>query len=319
MGGSEPASLSAAAYLAALKSNSSFHELYDRRHPLGMYNLSVGRICDKIKKCAQKFEEYYLSSPYIADLDKKPDLRDEIIDYLELSLYAAAEHVDDVESIGSSFFSTSQKCAKFPVTKELKRAIKPLRDQISSFVNTIKHTQGRIRLSAVEFRHGEIDNCLHGFFIEGVSSGVIGPSPILHNESKMVISITSLLWSLVTYLGLISLELTKFLSAISAVDEAIVTPRGSQTFRNAIIALARLPLYSLDDVHPFERVRIVINLDEESRAAVESNIYGSLLHPWSASDQVCFGASRFMYEGDGVSKNFRIIQPRKIQLRRWGS
>jgi hypothetical protein len=37
------------------------------------------------------------------------DLRQEVIDYLELALYAAAEHVDDISLIAKGFFDDNKK------------------------------------------------------------------------------------------------------------------------------------------------------------------------------------------------------------------
>jgi hypothetical protein len=223
--------LQALSCLSALKSGASFHDVHDQRHPLGTYNLSVGRICDKLQKCAANLERYWLSSPTLADLDKHADFRRITIDYLELCLYAAAEHVDDVESVASSFFRTSRQAAKAAAMKQLKRAVKPLRDRIASLTNTVKHRQGRLRLFSLEFNHDSKSLCLHGFFIEGFTQGQVCPSPILHGNGEIVISITSFLWSILMYVWLISLQLEQFLVAVSAIDMQKIQPVGSPLFR----------------------------------------------------------------------------------------
>lgn len=50
------AELPAQSCLRALNAGASHHESLDRRHPLGIYSVSIGRIADKIAKCATALE-----------------------------------------------------------------------------------------------------------------------------------------------------------------------------------------------------------------------------------------------------------------------
>jgi len=309
--------LVALSYLSALKTGVSYHERHDRRHPLGIYNVSVSRICEKICKCSAKLEQYFFLPPHISEIDKHDLLRDEILDLLELCLYAAAEHVDDVELIGLSFFETPENFKKSPHTKALNRAVKPLRDSITSVTNAIKHQQGRLRLYTLEVNHGGIDMCLHGFYIEGFVDGAVGPSPILYENRKPISSVTSLLWSVLIYLGMISREIGAFLEAIVAVDKSPDVPVGSIHFRDAVVALARLPLYSFDEVHPFARVRLALRSDGEIGDKIHSDIYGSIMRGWSKDDQIRFGNHRSLMAGDGVSKRFTFPLLNQLHLQHW--
>jgi len=317
LGGPASGSLIAMSYLSALKDGASYHEHRGTRHPLGIYNISVTRICRKIQKCSTKLEEYFLLPPSISDIEKHNVLRDEIMDLLELCLYAAAEHVDDVELIGMSFFEDPQQFKKSPHTKALNRAVKPLRDKIASVTNVIKHTQGRLRLFTLEVNHAGIDICLHGFFVEGFMDGSVAPSPILYANNKVISSITTILWDMLIYLGLISWEISNLLEAITAIDKNCIVPAGSPLLRDAVIALARLPLYSFDEVHPFARVRLVLNCDDELRSKMRSSLYGSVMNGWSMSDQIRFGKSGSLIEGDGVSKRFTLPHPSQLHLQHW--
>lgn len=314
-----PTTLIALHHLSAIKKGASFHELIDQRHPLGIYNLSIGRICDKLKKCSERLERYWLSSSLLVDLDPQVGLRHEIIDYVELCIYSAAEHVDDIESIAKSFFPDPQSYAKSSYVKALKRAIKPIRDQISTLANMLKHAHGRLRLYALEINHDSRDFCLQGFFIEGYAQGTVAPNPILHGEGEVIVSLTSLLWSIVIYLGQISEQVGQFLLSISAVDRKKISEAEFKPFRDVVIALARLPIYSLDEIHPFERVRLIIRADEMANTELKSNIYGSLLDRWARTSKMKFRNFHLMYEGDGVSRSFRIIHPRKVGLQYWGN
>lgn len=300
--------------LSWLKEGASRHEVLDRRHPLGIYNLSIGRICEKVRKCAEALERYSALSN-LEDLDKSDVIRSDILDCLELSLYAAAEHIDDVELISGCFFESPREYSKSKHVRELKRVLKPLRDQISSFTNAIKHKQGRIRLFSMEFEHGGNNSCLHGFFIEVFNDGGAGPCPNLH-QNAAVISITSFLWGMIVYLFLISNQISAFLDEVGAVKEG-VTAVDSAKLRKAVISLSRLPLYTFDEKHPFELAHMAITSDEESDALLQSDIYGSIRCPWSMSADGRFGSTRLMYEGDGVTRSFKLVAPRNLQLRHW--
>lgn len=317
LGGPAPGGLTALSHLSALKAGVSHHEDHDQRHPLGIYNLSVTRVCEKVRRCSVILEEYFLLPPQITEIDKHAELRDGIVDRLELCLYVAAEHIDDVELIGKSFFKDPKQHPKSPHTKALNRAMKPLRDQITSVTNAIKHAQGRLRLFALEVNYDDRDMCLHGFFVEGFEGGAVAPSPVIHKSGGTVFSITSFLWGILLYIELISREIGRFLEAISAVDGSSAAPVGSTHFGDAVIALARLPLYSFDDTHPFERTRLVINHDEEAESKLRSNIYGSAMDRWSKSGEIRFGNRRFMMEGDGVSTRFTFSQPNQLRLQHW--
>jgi hypothetical protein len=143
--------LKAETYLSRLKPNTSFHEALDCRHPLGIYNVSAARILKKLTKCCNHMEEYLLTAPNISALHGNESKQDEVIDYIELCLYAAAEHVDDLESIARCFFKDDPSAARSPYTRKLKSDMKPIRDRISGFTNAIKHNHSRIRICSRDF------------------------------------------------------------------------------------------------------------------------------------------------------------------------
>jgi hypothetical protein len=98
--------LNAQAYLAQLKSGRSHHEELDTRHPLGIYNVSIGRILKKLTRCCNHLEDYLRAAPNVAALQLHTQKQEQVIDYIELSLYAAAEHVDDLEAVLAAFSGT---------------------------------------------------------------------------------------------------------------------------------------------------------------------------------------------------------------------
>lgn len=309
--------LEALAILSALDPSEGYHLDRALRPALGIYNTSVSRICDKIVKCCQRLEQYCKTSTQIDVLRKENDLRKEIIDYIELSLYAAAEHVQDISSIAKGFFSSAKDYKSSKSAKELEQHIKNHKALISASANAIKHAQARIRLFSIEFNHGGIENCLHGYFVEGVHNGVVGPNKIFHSDDRQVFSITSLLWEINCFLLHASRCLSVFIREVTDVQTQ-GSANESKPFSKAVIAAARLPLYSFDDTHPFSETRLIIKVDEDARQALDSGIYGSLSHKWTSSDDARFGNHAGEYEGDGVTRQFKLVQPKAINLQHWG-
>ncbi|VVT12041.1 hypothetical protein [Hoeflea sp. EC-HK425] len=303
--------------LSSLKIGASYHEQRDCRHPLGVYNISIGRICDKVAKCADKLEAYWRIPGDLDSVESFGSVISDIVDYLDLTIYAAAEHVDDLEVITKTLYKTDREAAKSLDIKRFKKAIKPLRDETSMIANTIKHTHGRLRIYQTELGHAGNITRLVGFFIEGWENGGIAPHPLLHSGGKTVISVTSFLWNVLTYVGEMSVALAEFLTRINASDPDVVDVCDTPNFRKAAMKLARLPLYSFDDDHPFRRVRWVIKPDDEMRVEADSGIYGSLLTRWSKSSDGQIGRSIVLYAGDGATKMIRIAHPTKASINRW--
>jgi len=303
--------------LLALRPNASYHEARDRRHPLGVYCLSVGRICDKVGKCADRLEGFWQKTGGPDNIhDDIDNIHDDIIDYLELAMYAAAEHVDDLELIAATFFRTDREAAASADVRLLKKAIKPLRDEIAAFTNTIKHSHGRLRLYETDFHHDGNSITVLGFFIEGFHQGGVAPHPVLHTGGKTVLSVTSFLWNILTYMGEMSTALAEFLRRIDASDSG-EQPADTAVFRQTALKLARLPLYSFDEDHPFHRVRWLLHLDKAAEDATRSGIYGSLYTRWSKSSAGTFGGFRLLYGGDGATRTFKIVNPTKLRLQHW--
>jgi hypothetical protein len=309
--------LKAENYLSRLEPSRSFHEALDCRHPLGIYNVSIARITKKLIACCSRLEEYLLAAPSVASLLEHKTKQEEIVDYIELCLYAAAEHVDDLEAIARCFFGDDKSAATSPFTKKLKSDMKPIRDRISAFTNAIKHCQSRIRICSIDFKQDNGEVCLHGFFIEKFHNGAVSPSPIFHS-SERVISITSFLWSVLIYMFSMSDALCEFLEAMQAIGNAgsgLVQP--ASPLRACVIALARLPLYAIDDEHPFAKTRFIVKGGDSTRRELHSNIHGSITRRWSRSPIATFGQTAMGYEGDGTSRNFKLNFPLNVKIQHW--
>jgi len=144
-------SLEAHLPLALMTDEGCFHNSNNLRMPLGIYNISISRVCDKLVRLCQRLEIYFRALNTLEPLQENDEVMQEIIDYIELSLYAATEHVDDIDSIASGFFKNLTLRNKNTSYKTLQKEIKKHKCLVSAAANAIKHQQSRIRMFSMEF------------------------------------------------------------------------------------------------------------------------------------------------------------------------
>ena len=308
-------SLAAHHALSVVDERHCYHLARALRHPLGIYNISVSRACEKLTAFCSKLEKYISQSHGINDLDKNGQTQRELVDYIELAIYAAAEHVDDLEAIAYGFFKDKRAFGKDASARRFMTEIKGLKSFISASANSIKHQQARIRLYALEFNHAGVGSILHGYFIEGVENGVVGPSVVFHKTQK-VFSITTLAWEILLFLLRCSESLHTFLLATAKFihGPAIQT---SDMVSKAVISAARLPLFTFDEEHPFSRATFVLTSDGSLDQDLDSSLYGSFSRRWSLSGEGSFGGFSAGFMGDGVTKSFNFPSPSRVSLQHW--
>lgn len=310
-----PSSLEAHLPLALMPDEGCFHNANNLRMPLGIYNESTSRVCDKLIRLSQRLETYFQTSATLESLKDSDEVMQEIIDYIELSLYASAEHVDDIDSIASGFFKNSSTRNKHASYRKLKKGIEKHKRLVSAVANAIKHQQSRIRLFSMEFTHGESRGCLHGYFIEGVEAGVVCPSSTFHKHQD-VFSITTLIWEIIVFLLNCSRDLAEFLRAVSLQVAGSEAPRG-ELFQKAVIAAARLPLYTFGEEHPFSRVTLHIRTSDGRHDSLKSSLDGSITKGWSKTSIPSFGQFTSRFSGDGKTRTFRPARPKEISFHHW--
>lgn len=306
--------LEALSWLSVVPSGIGFHESQRLRKPLGIYNTSLQRIFSKLDKCCVKLQAYFEHSNTINGLATASALQAELLDYIELSLYSAAEHVDDIGSIASGFFSSTKECKKSPHVKKLNAEVKAFKKFISSAVNAIKHQQSRVRFYSVDIRHEHRVFCLHGYFIEGVTNGVVGPCSILHGQNNKIFSITSLIWEVICFVLNSSRSLANYLSQILDVP-ASNDVHEFLSLNKVVKSAVKLPLYTFDDQHPFAETRLILRTDKPEE--LHSKYYGSLGCKWSNSSDLDILQDQVGYVGDGVTKSFDIAVPKNLGLTHW--
>lgn len=301
--------------LAHVSDEGCFHETNELRQPLGIYNISVSRACDKVIRLCRRLETYFNAEGTLEPRSENDEVMQEIVDYIELSLYAAAEHVDDIESIATGFFRHSSFRDKSPAYRELAKAIKQHKRFVSSAANAIKHQQARIRVFSMEYMHAGHNGMLHGYFIEGVEQGVICPSRTFHKDQE-VFSVTTLPWEILLFLLRCSHDLATFLLTIA---KQIEGPFKSDfdPFSRAAIAAARLPLYTFGEEHPFSRATFRLYASGDPLESLESGLYGSIRTGWFRTGDAKFGRSTSRFVGDGKSCRYRIAQPKSVAFQHW--
>jgi len=290
------------------------HHANGLRSPLGIYNVSISRICDKLTRLCRRLEICFQKSHSLTEHEYN-DVKQEVIDYIELSLYAAAEHVDDLESIATGFFKNNILRDKNSAFKTLQKEIKKNKRLISTAANTIKHAQSRIRIFSTEFSLGDDRGFLHGYFFEGVENGEVGPHRLIH-EKQNVFSITTLVWEIIVFLVKSSNALSSFLEEVG---HQIVGPMRAESaqFVAAVVAASRLPLYTFGEVHPFSTTPLSLIFSEEQRHLIESNLYGTIQKEWQVENNPIWGRAGGAYEGDGVTVKFKFFWPETIAFIKW--
>jgi hypothetical protein len=306
--------LEALPVLTSLGPALGYHLNKNVRPPLGIYNMSLSRVLSKLVKCCTKLETYFKLSNNINGLSLGANLKDEVLDYIELALYSAAEHVDDLGLIASGFFEDSKKYKKSKPAKKLNEEVKEFRSFISASINSIKHQQSRVRLYSADISHDRKLMCLHGYFIEGVHNGTIGPNKIFHGKENKIFSITSLIWEIICFVLNSSRSLSIFLLTVCDVEKS-EKEIGCEILNKAVIAAARLPLYSFDDSHPFSKTRLIIKNADTN--LLNSGLYGSICFQWSKSDEMQFFGDHLGFVGDGVSKSYEMAKPMSLGIQHW--
>jgi hypothetical protein len=306
-------SLESHVLLHLVDNEATFHVQNNLRPALGIYNVSTLRVLQKVEDLAGKIEAAIRSHREVVDHKEKVKIERELIDYIELAFYAAADHVDDLDLIADNFFAGRIESRRSEAHSRFKTDLKSHKRFIATVANYIKHSQHRIRLFHLEYVHASTPGMMYGYVIESVSNGVVGPSEIFHSSHRSVFSLTSLVWEILVFVLRASRSLKQFLLSTKLLSGPVKT--SSIALSDALIAASRLPLYSMDDDHPFASIDLLLEWDDESIAKSQGGIYGSVLHPWERRSGMYLGKCGASFAGDGITRSFRmLIQPSRISL-----
>lgn len=160
-----------------------YHERQEKRHPLGIYNLTLTEVLDKTSALLTLYEEANHGLPYLDP--NKSDWDESILNATNSLLYSIMNHLDGYKSIISCFFEDQTSKDANKVMRNIARGIRPYRDNVAKIVNSLKHKQ--TCLSPFYFHCPGV--FVLGYFVEGVQpSGAIGPDPSVHKGGNVAIS-----------------------------------------------------------------------------------------------------------------------------------
>jgi hypothetical protein len=221
--------------------------------------------------------------------------------------------VDDLELIVDNFFCNRNESKRSFAHSKFKQELKAHKRFIAAVANYIKHSQHRIRLFHLEFVHASTSGVMHGYIIESVSGGVVGPSEIFHASHRSVFSMTSLVWEIIVFVLKASRSLREFLNSVRQLSGPVRT--SCNVLSDSLIAAARLPIYNMDDDHPISSVALRLDWDQDSTLRAQSGLYGSAFRPWEHGSGMYLGRCGAAFAGDGVTRSFRmLVQPSRISL-----
>lgn len=283
-----------------------------RKRACALYNRSVSRICEKIRRAAATWEAAF-AAEIAAGWGKSGIQGDaDIVDSLELVLYAAAEHTDDLKEIARELAGSRGENPKRAADR-MERALNLVRRRISLMTNKIKHEQWRISLCRQQFALGGVPTILHGMSLTSLGLDRVGLEKLPPDDAR-VIALPSLLWSVIEMLYFASCALRDHV----AHEVPIPAPVEVKAFAHAVAAAGRLPNYSFEEEHTFKRLRLTIYAnDAKSAERLDSPLYGSLSKKWDRAAAGVPGNFSFGVQGDGVTRSFDFPTLTSVTLQHW--
>lgn len=259
------------------------------RHPLGIYNVSVGAL---IAAAAQLLDELDWTSPLIGEEAADRVLNSARIRNATKSLLLAnGEHLDACEKVLKCYFSSENgKYAK--ARRELRSNLAWYDRHIRTQANHIKH------------RHSQVRNlCLYNFdvacpayFIESSTGAeAVGPDPLVHGSGNSAFSYARQLKIILCGLFYVSRTLSVIISGGKYAGEggAVDTPG----LAGLIERIAEFPCFMLPDEYgqPYPEVRL---LGDHFMIS-----FGRLKSGRPPYGQVNFKTA---FGGDGVTRSFQL-------------
>jgi hypothetical protein len=284
---------------------------YDKRPPIGIYNLSLGEIWEAFEKVLNEIDSIQVNAPFRDESTYGSPFADALLDGQEKLLSAINRYFDDCITILRCFYPPSigldyrKSFKKQTHVVSFDNSIQWYRSHVAQISNHIKHHQGRLR-AIFAFNDNFV---IPGYFAEGVDAlGVIGPYPEIHQRFRGYSTAFSFYRDLRFHLiGVYSVSnhLAFSIRQITGVSNALVV-RTNQSDTKVLRILERiseLPLRFFEDevYKDIPTVKLVETIGEGRKLMLtypDSN--GILVAP--------NGKMKILpiYVGDGVSKTFSL-------------
>ncbi|MGH7146831.1 MAG: hypothetical protein ACREIJ_02890, partial [Nitrospiraceae bacterium] len=287
-----------------------FNRDHGLRHPLGIYNVSLGKIEERFKKVLNELEPFLK----VENAEQiKDNLFPPLLDAQERLLFSLEEHFDDCYSILDCFFPNTSVRKKNAQVKLFVKRMETYSDLIGEIVNKMKHKNARLRGIILSLG----TQVVPGYFLEGVHpDGALGPDLHIHKGSG---GLTAFSFFRDLRLHFVSLFATsEYLT--KAIDH--LGDKGSSDARLTCSwaaelgkTLASLPeTYYPNEIKPRnpwilyneeqdERIRLTLSIGEKSPKP-KTFVHGPGIPSF---------AVRAIYSGDSVTKSFKIPYSGTVQ------
>ena len=147
-----------------------------RRHPLGIYNVSMLRLTEALEKVV---DEYVALASEMPAQISSGDWSKDLLQFHERFLHTMAAHLDDCNSVLYCFFPTKKAARKDDRVKSFGKSVEPYRDHVAKVINKLKHDNSL--LGALAFIGDGY--FVPGYFVQGIhEDGAIGPDPDVHEN-----------------------------------------------------------------------------------------------------------------------------------------
>jgi hypothetical protein len=276
-----------------------YYQEHNMRHPLGVYNISVG----KVLAC---FKDVLRELLAVSQIIPSNDLRFKDSDLLkntERLLHSFMEHFDDCEKILASFFPKGEILSKQPAYNNFQNITQEYRKHIGKVVNYLKHQHGRLR--SIVFFTGNDGNCA-GYFIEGVDEkGGLGPTPLIHSGGNTAFSYSRDLRYHFYNLFSISKALSDSIDLVSKSghDTEQLEEIDKKDMIDIVSLIYTLPLLVFPD--EFEKEFPIINFQNSQEGEFVLNLQMKIL-PYGLKKVTPSSKVQVLFEGDGISRSFRF-------------
>jgi hypothetical protein len=278
-----------------------YYTVYERRHPLAIYNVSCATVLDNFNKVIAELHQLMVVRPFLDT--SKIDWDTALLTSQKDLLYALMEYLEDCENILACFFPSEEIRNKDIRAKSYRSAVKEYRDHIGKIVNHLKHEQGRLR--PIIFFNDEL--VLPGYFIEGpVAENFLGPVEKIHSGGNTAFSFARDLRYNFFHFYAVAKHLSNTIGSIISAGQTSDLPKNETPDKRVLeIAsnISRLPLVFYPDEVSKPVPNVTVVQDSESDTTI------TLAYP--DKETRIDGASKGMkivvsYRGDGVTPSFRL-------------
>ncbi|MBI5351386.1 MAG: hypothetical protein HZB50_01980 [Chloroflexi bacterium] len=276
-----------------------YFQEYNLRHPLGIYNISIGKVIHCFKETLNE-----LLSISITNAEISPKIHDEkLLLQVERLLYSLMEHMDDCENILRCFYPKKIKLNDQSAVSYFLTSTNNYRTHIGKVVNNLKHKQGRLR--TIVFYHPNGEKHL-GYFVEGINKdGSVGPNPLIHSGGSTAFSYSRDIPYHIYNLYLTSHFLCNSIDTIAnaSFESFSVEEKKKADIFDVLNLVQSLPLIVFPDEFEkeFPLVKLVNSQDGEIILDLDLK-----KHPHGLTTIKSPSKIQVIFKGDGVSREFKL-------------